>query len=489
MSAAFFLYLAAMVAIGAVGYRATRNLADFILGGRRVGRVVTALSAGASDMSGWLLMGLPGAVFVTGLGAAWMIPGLLLGAALNWALIARRLREDTARCGDALTLPDYFCRKFGDPKHHLRALIAMVILVFFTLYCASGMVAGARLFERVFDLPYGLALWLGAGATVSYVFLGGFLAVSWTDTLQASLMVLALVLVPVVSLSVLHTSPAVSIAGWSGFWTQAQANPLSATTGVGIISLMGWGLGYFGQPHILVRFMAIAKPSGVAAAARLNLGWMVLCLVGAVAVGFLGIPLAALDPELARELANPELVFIALARALFPPWLAGVLMAAILAAVMSTLSCQLLLAATTLTEDLYRRLCRPAASQGELVWMGRTMVLAVAVCALALARDPESRVLGMVAYAWAGFGAAFGPVLLLTLWWPRLTRAGVLAGMGVGALTVVVWKQGAWWGLYELVPAFIAGTLAAVLASLFTPQPEAVQPALLPSADAANQPR
>jgi sodium/proline symporter len=252
---------------------------------------------------------------------------------------------------------------------------------------------------------------------------------------------------------------------------------------------MGWGLGYFGQPHILVRFMAIAKPGGVAAAARLNLGWMALCLGGAATVGFLGIPLATLDPGLARELANPELVFIALARTLFPPWLAGVLLAGVLAAVMSTLSCQLLLAATTLTEDLYRRLFRPTAPQRELVWMGRMMVLAVAVCALALARDPEARVLGMVSYAWAGFGAAFGPVLLLALWWPRLTRAGVLAGMGVGALTVVVWKEGAWWGLYELVPAFFAGTVAAVLASLFTSRPETSPLVLSPSADAAVPPQ
>jgi sodium/proline symporter len=489
MSAAFFLYLLAMVAIGAAGYRATRNLADFILGGRRLGRVVTALSAGASDMSGWLLMGLPGAVFASGLGAAWMIPGLLLGAALNWVLVARRLREDTARCGDALTLPDYFCHKFGDPNYRLRALMTLVILVFFTLYCASGMVAGARLFERVFELPYTPALWLGAAATVSYVFLGGFLAVSWTDTLQAILMVLALVLVPAVAIWVLHASPAVSNAGWSSLWPEAQANPLAGASLAGVISLMGWGLGYFGQPHILVRFMAIAKPGGVAAAARLNLGWMALCLGGAATVGFLGIPLATLDPGLARELANPELVFIALARTLFPPWLAGVLLAGVLAAVMSTLSCQLLLAATTLTEDLYRRLFRPTAPQRELVWMGRMMVLAVAVCALALARDPEARVLGMVSYAWAGFGAAFGPVLLLALWWPRLTRAGVLAGMGVGALTVVVWKEGAWWGLYELVPAFFAGTVAAVLASLFTSRPETSPLVLSPSADAAVPPQ
>ena len=486
MSAAFIFYLLVMLAVGVAGYRATRNLADFILGGRRLGRLVTALSAGASDMSGWLLMGLPGAVFTSGLGAGWMVPGLLLGAALNWLLVARRLREDTAHSGNALTLPDYLCHKFGDPDHRLRILMAAVILIFFTLYCASGMVAGARLFEQVFDLPYTLALWLGATATVSYVFLGGFLAVSWTDTLQAGLMALALALVPAVAIWVLHASPAVDQAGWHSLWSEAQANPLTGASLVGVISFTGWGLGYFGQPHILVRFMAIAEPGGVASAARLNLGWMVLCLVGAVAVGFLGIPLAGLEPRVAAEVTNPELVFIALARTLFPPWLSGVLLAGILAAVMSTLSCQLLLAATTLTEDLYRRLYRPTAPQRELVWMGRMMVLVVALCALVLARDPASRVLGMVAYAWAGFGAAFGPVLLLTLWWPRLSRAGVFAGMAVGALTVVVWKHYAWWGLYELVPAFLTATIAAVLASVLRPRPGLTQPALSPSVDAAG---
>lgn len=467
MTPAFVCYLAIMLLLGVVGYRATHTLADFVLGGRRLGRVVTALSAGASDMSGWLLMGLPGAVFASGLGAAWMVPGLLLGAAFNWRWVARRLREDTARQGDALTLPDYFCHKFGDPNHHLRILMSLVILVFFTLYCASGMVAGARLFERVFDLDYSQALGLGALATVSYVFLGGFLAVSWTDTLQAALMVVALVLVPVSAALVLQGAPHVPEVETSALALFAPASSGQPLGVIAIVSLLGWGLGYFGQPHILVRFMAIANPAGVRAAGLINLAWMALCLMGAVAVGGIAIPLAAGDGALAARLANPELVFMVLAETLFQPAIAGILLAAILAAVMSTLSCQLLLTATTLTEDLYRRLCRRTAGERELVAVGRCMVLLVAACALLLARNPEARVLGMVSYAWAGFGAAFGPVMLLALWWPRLDRAGVFAGMATGAATVVVWKNFGWWDLYELVPAFPLAGFAAIVTSVW----------------------
>ena len=476
MLVTFVVYIAAMVLIGLIAYLRTKNLSDYILGGRSLGSFVTALSAGASDMSGWLLMGLPGAIFVAGISESWIAIGLVVGAYLNWLFVAGRLRVQTEHNGNALTLPDYFTNRFEDNSRILRIFSALVILVFFTIYCASGVVAGARLFESTFGMSYETALWAGAAATIAYTFIGGFLAVSWTDTVQATLMIFALILTPVmVVLAVGGVEPSMALI--------AQADPANldffkGTTAVGIISLLAWGLGYFGQPHILARFMAAESAKSIRNARRIGMTWMVLCLLGAMAVGFFGIAYFAQHPEQAAPVsANNERVFIELSGLLFNPWIAGILLSAILAAIMSTLSCQLLVCSSAITEDFYKGFFRKNASQRELVWVGRAGVLAVSVLAIALASNPDSKVLGLVSYAWAGFGAAFGPVVLFSLGWKRMTRDGALAGMLTGAVTVLVWKQFAWFGLYEMVPGFLLASLAIVVVSRLGAPPSAAMQA------------
>lgn len=464
MLVTFVVYIVGMIVIGLAAYRATNNFGDYILGGRRLGSFVTALSAGASDMSGWLLMGLPGAVFLSGISESWIAIGLTIGAYLNWRIVAGRLRVHTEVNHNALTLPDYFTTRFEDKSRVLRIFSAVVILIFFTIYCASGVVAGARLFESTFGMDYHTALWVGATATIAYTFIGGFLAVSWTDTVQASLMIFALILTPVMVI--------IAVGGFGSSMDVIEAKSVEyldmfkGLNWVAIISLMGWGLGYFGQPHILARFMAADSHHVIHKARRISMTWMIFCLAGAVAVGFFGIAFFANNPSLAGNVSeNGERVFIELSMLLFNPWIAGVLLSAILAAVMSTLSCQLLVCSSALTEDFYKAFLRKNASQRELVWVGRLMVLLVAVIAIVLASNPDNRVLGLVAYAWAGFGAAFGPVILFSVLWRGMTRNGALAGMLVGAATVLVWKQFGWFNLYEIIPGFLFGAIAIVVFS------------------------
>ena len=438
MLVTFCVYIFGMILIGFIAWRSTKNFDDYILGGRSLGPFVTALSAGASDMSGWLLMGLPGAVFLSGISESWIAIGLTLGAWINWKLVAGRLRVHTEYNNNALTLPDYFTGRFEDKSRILRIISALVILLFFTIYCASGIVAGARLFESTFGMSYETALWAGAAATILYTFIGGFLAVSWTDTVQASLMIFALILTPVIVI--------ISVGGFGDSLEVIKqksienVDMLKGLNFVAIISLMGWGLGYFGQPHILARFMAADSHHSIVHARRISMTWMILCLAGAVAVGFFGIAYFNDHPALAGAVnQNAERVFIELAQILFNPWIAGILLSAILAAVMSTLSCQLL------------------------------------VC---------SSVLGLVSYAWAGFGAAFGPVVLFSVMWSRMTRNGALAGMIIGALTVIVWKQFGWLGLYEIIPGFIFGSIGIVVFSLLGKAPSAAMQKRFAEADA-----
>lgn len=463
--ATFSIYLLLMLGIGYMGYRSTSNLSDYILGGRRLGSFVTALSAGASDMSGWLLMGLPGAVFLSGLSEAWIAVGLIVGAWLNWTFVAGRLRAYTEKCSNALTLPDYLSQRFEDRSNVIRMLTSLVILIFFTVYCASGVVAGARLFENMFGLSYTAALYIGALATISYVLIGGFLAVSWTDTVQASLMITALVAAP---LMVIYSNGGVTASvAHIEHLNPTYLNMTYHLNAIAIISLLAWGLGYFGQPHILVRFMAASSIKAIPAARRIGMTWMILCLAGAVAIGFFGISFYAHHPELAQAvMANPETVFMELTKDLFNPWIAGIFLAAILAAVMSTLSCQLLVCSSALTEDIYKTFLRKQASQKELVWFGRGMVLLISIIAIMLASNPQNKVLSMVSYAWAGFGAAFGPVILISLVWSKMTRNGAIAGIIVGAVTVLVWKQYEWLHLYEIVPGFVFASVAIIVASL-----------------------
>ena len=467
----FLFYIVAMTAIGLIAYRATTNFSDYILGGRRLGSFVTALSAGASDMSGWLLMGLPGAIYLSGLSEMWIAIGLIIGAWLNWLLVAGRLRVHTEVQHNALTLPDYFSNRFNDQKKILRVVSAVIILVFFAIYCASGMVAGARLFESMFGLSYSTALWISAVATIGYVFIGGFLAVSWTDTIQASLMIFALLLTPIVTLMAFADMSQVTLALEAA--RPHATDVMGHLEWVAILSLLAWGLGYFGQPHILVRFMAADSVKSIPTARRIGMTWMILCLGGAVAAGFFGIAYFQQHPELAGVVnANPETVFMELTKILFNPWVAGIVLAAILAAVMSTLSCQLLVCSSTLTEDFYKSFLRKNASQKELVWVGRLMVLMIALLAIWMAGNPESKVLGLVAYAWAGFGAAFGPLIILSLFWRRMTLNGALAGMIVGAVMVILWKN-VWGatGVYEIIPGFILSFASIIIVSLMDKVP------------------
>ncbi len=472
----FSVYLIAMLLIGYVAWRRTKNFDDYILGGRSLGAFVIALSAGASDMSGWLLMGLPGALYLGGVSEAWIAIGLVAGAWLNWKFVAGPLRVYTERADNALTLPDYFTNRFHDHSRLLRVLSAVVILVFFAVYCASGMVAGARLFESVFDVPYAQAIWYGAAVTILYTMVGGFLAVSWTDSAQGTLMFFALLLTPV--------TVVMANGGFDAsiqLIEQVDRSKLDWFRGgslgwVGVVSLVAWGLGYFGQPHILARFMAADSIATIPNARRIGMGWMILCLAGSLTVGLAGITYFAANPDVAGPVrANSERVFITLVEHLFNPWVAGILLSAILAAVMSTLSSQLLVCSSVLSEDFYRGFVRKQASQRELVWVGRFSVAGVALVAMWLARYPDSRVLGLVSYAWAGFGAAFGPVVLLSLFWQRMTRNGAVAGVVAGAVTVIAWKQIAigqfGMELYEIVPGFVAATIAIIVVSRLDREP------------------
>lgn len=460
----FSLYLAGMLGIGAWAWWRTRSFDDYILGGRSLSPLVTALSTGASDMSGWLLMGLPGALYASGLAEAWIVIGLVIGAWMNWRYVAGPLRLYTERAENALTLPDYFTHRFDDRQRLLRVFSALVILVFFAIYSASGIVAGARLFESTFGIPYTQALWAGAAVTIAYTLIGGFLAVSWTDAVQATLMILALIVVPVMVIA--GSGGPVDAFGAIAAVHPERASWFTGTSFVGIVSLMAWGLGYVGQPHILARFMAAESLAAIRPARRIGMSWMVLCLAGAVATGFYANAWYGAHPELAAAVdENPERVFILLAQQLFNPWIAGVLLSAVLAAIMSTLSCQLLVCSSALTEDFYKAFLRKQASQRELIWVGRTALLAIALLAIALAANPDNRVLDLVSYAWAGFGAAFGPVVVISLYWRGMTRDGALAGMLTGAATVLVWKQYGWFGLYEMVPGVAVATLAIWLVS------------------------
>lgn len=461
--AALTLYLLVTVFIGVVAYRATRSLEDYILGGRRLGSYVTALSAGASDMSGWLLLGLPGAVFAFGLNQMWIGIGLLAGAYLNWLIVAPRLRRETERM-NALTLPDFFEARFDDSTHFLRILSAALILFFFTIYVAAGLAAGAALFEVAFGWSYRSALFFGFGVIVLYTVAGGFLAVSWTDALQGTLMLAALIAVPVAAILFLGgPGPSLELAA---IVQPGSLSPLEDLSVLGLLSLLAWGLGYFGQPHILARFMALRDPDAMPRARRIAMSWMSLSLIGALLVGVTGIAYFG-----AEGLSDPEQVFLRLAAALFHPVVAGALFAAVLAAVMSTVDSQLLVSSSALTEDFYRRMIRPRASPNELVWTGRVAVLLVALIALLVALDEESTILGLVAYAWAGFGAAFGPVVLLGLLWPRLTWLGAVSAMLTGAVTVVVWANlsGGLFDVYELLPGFLAAFSMAYGVSLIVP--------------------
>lgn len=460
LGTAFIGYFLVIAAIGAYALARTKDVADYALGGRKLSAPVAALSAGASDMSGWLLLGLPGAVFAGGLWEAWIIIGLAVGAWANWRLVAPRLRIDTHALRDALTLPQFLARRTVGGRS-VRITASMVILVFFTLYTSAGFVAGAKLFEQTLGLDYQLALLIGVIVIMAYTALGGFFAVSWSDFFQALLMLLALVVVPAMAWT------DVDVAARERLGHEATEfialSRIDEVGWLGLIGLIAWGLGYFGQPHILARFMAISSASKVPQARRIAMSWMVISGAGAILVGLVGFArFGSLD--------DPETVFIALSQAVLNPYVAGIVIAAILAAVMSTVDSQLLVASTAIVQDVLD-------VQNHPLRVSRIMVIVIAVVACLLALDPQSTVLGIVAYAWAGLGASFGPAVLFCLFWRQTNPIGVVLGMVVGALTVIVWRNlsGGLFDLYEIVPAFCASSLVIYVAGLFAPSDVARQ--------------
>ncbi|CDU12089.1 sodium/proline symporter PutP [Vibrio coralliirubri] len=468
----FIAYLIMMLAIGVIAYKRTSNSTDYFLGGRSLGPWPAALSAGASDMSGWLLLGLPGYAYAAGFEAFWLAGGLLVGTWANWLISAKRLRTYSITT-ESLTLPEFLSRRFNDNSKLIQTISAFFILLFFLFYTSSGLVAGGKLFETVFGLDYTTAVIIGTVCVVSYTLFGGFLAVSWTDLVQGLLMSAALLIVPIAAmnggLGQLSTDLHNINPELLTLWNDAKGEPLSA---IAIISLAAWGLGYFGQPHILARFKATRSNKDLTTARRIAVVWTALSMIGAMLVGLVG--LIYVTNSGAPKLDDGEKIFMLLVNAMFHPVIAGILLAAILAAIMSTADSQLLVSSSAMAEDLYKQVLKKDATSEEIVRVGRFAVILISLIALVLAMTPDSSVLGLVSYAWAGFGAAFGPAIVLSLYWSRMNRNGALAGIVVGGVTIVLWKQftGGWFDVYEIVPGIILSTISIVIVSLITGEPE-----------------
>ena len=472
---AVVIYFAAMIAIGVYAFRKTQSGDEYMLGGRGLHPFTAALSAGASDMSGWLMMGLPGALYVSGLVEAWIAIGLTTGATLNWLFVAPRLRRFTEAANDSITIPSYFENRLGDTTRLLRIAAGLVILVFFTFYVSSGMVAGGVFFQSVFGGQYLTGMLIVAVITVGYTTFGGFLGATYTDTVQGLIMLAALIVVPVVAIMVVG-GPGEMIAAVNDV-NPTFSSLVKGATVIGVISSLAWGLGYFGQPHIIVRFMALRSAKDARYGTVVGIGWMVLSVIGVVITAMAGIAYFHQNPD--QSLSDPEAVLLDLAQILMHPLVAGFVLAAVLAAIMSTVSSQLVVTSSALVEDL-AGVFNPNMSKRGKLWFGRGGVLIVAVVAALLAIQRNDTIMGLVSFAWAGFGAAFGPVVILSLFWRRLTNFGALAGMVGGAATAFVWGRfeevSTMFGLlsgslYEIVPGFIVNLVLAVVVSLATPKP------------------
>ena len=473
--AAFVLYLGFMVVIG-LRYMSKNNSAlDFFLGGRKTGPWMTALSAEASDMSGWLLMGLPGLAYLGGMKEAfWTAAGLVVGTYLNWLIVAKPLRKCTIAFGDSITIPEFLTNRFKDKSHVLAAISVVFIALFFTIYTASGFVACAKLFNSVFELPYYAGLTIGLVVILSYTILGGYLAVCTTDFIQGTLMFIALIITTSVMIAVLG-GPAQAFEKVNNFAARAMAGDFGdimkekfianqSYSAVSAISAAAWGLGYFGMPHILVRFMGIRSNTEIKLSRRIATVWVITAFVGAVVVGSTGT--AYLSGVLAPEMA--ETVFSASMQQMYPSFVAGLFLCAILAAAMSTADSQLLVASSAFSRDVYKGLLKKDAKEKEVLNVSRITVFIIAAVAFVIALNPKSSIFSLVSYAWAGFGAAFGPVILLALFWRGMTRNGALAGLIAGGVTVIAWHnlKGGIFNIYEILPGFFACLIFAVAFSL-----------------------
>ena len=488
---AFVLYFVAMIAIGVYFFFKSKSATekDYFLGGRAMGPWVTAMSAQASDMSAWLLMGLPGSILAFGFGQAWIGIGLAIGTAANWILVAKRLRKFSKASGDAITLPQYLSNRFASKSHTVSIICAIVFLVCFTIYVASAFVAGADVFTTLVpSLDPMVAMLIFAAIVIVYTFLGGFNAVCWTDFFQGLLMIAALLIVPIVVGFTRELEPAAlttTYYGPNGEEFKFVASFMNASW-QDILSGLGWGLGYFGMPHIIVRFMAIEKPSMVKKSATVAIIWVVLSLGAAIMIAYLGrmfvysngIDLSAV---LLAE-GKQSLIFVELAKDVFPAFIAGLLLAAIIAASMSTADSQLLVAASSFASDLYKPIIRKNASNKEMMWVSRVIVILIAVIAFFIASskgEAAQAIMDLVSNAWGIFGAAFGPVVLLSLFWKRFTYKGAVAGILVGALCDMLWlwlpvagsTLTALTGVYEIIPGFVLGGVAAIVVTLLDKAP------------------
>ena len=481
----FCLYLLVMLGIGIYFYFKTKNLEDYILGGRNLGKWVTSISAQASDMSGWLLMGLPGLAYLSGVSSAgWTAIGLAAGTYLNWKIVAKKLRIYTEKFDNSITLSSYFEHRFNDDKKILSIISSVFILIFFTFYVASSFVSGGKLINNVFGIDYQTAVLIGAAVIIAYTFLGGFLAVCWTDLIQGILMFIAIVVLPAIiifthkdgihfDLAILsNEKEVIAQTGFTSLFSKEGLAGSGASTFVAInavISAVAWGIGYFGQPHILTRFMAIQDPEEISRSRKIAMVWVVISLVGAIVIGMLG---RCLTND--ALLQDPEHVFMQMVLSYTPTFMCGILLSAILAAVMSTADSQLLVTSSAISEDFYHGMIRKNASQKELVWVSRGTIIVVAVIAYFLAMDPNNKsVLALVAFAWAGFGATFSPVVVMSLFYKKMTKLAAISGMITGGVTALVWEKldkatnYVLFDLYEIVPGFVLAIIVIVLVTMF----------------------
>lgn len=460
----FVIYLAFMLGIGVYFFIKSRNGGekDYFLGGRQMGPWVSALSAGASDMSAWVLMGLPASIYAAGIGQAWVAIGLAIGYAISWTVEAPRLRRFTIVSNDAITLPQYLTNRFLSKSKALQIICAVIFLVAYTIYAASSMKACGTLFHTVIGIDPAVAMYIAAAIIVSYTFLGGFAAVCWTDFFQGMLMLAALLIAPIFALFIINGagSAATAVELPDGYW-----NLFSNWKDV--VSGLGWGLGYFGMPHIIVRFMSVRSDADLKKSAKIGITWNVLIVLFSVAAGCIG-------HLLLGEIADSSTVFIQMVRMLFPALISGVLLSAILAASMSTADSQLLASASAFASDVYKPVFRKGkASDKEMLWAGRFVVLAISVIAVIIASNPNSgTIMGLVENAWGLFGAAFGPAIMLSLFWKRFNFEGAIAGIVVGAVVDALWLIClSSTGIYEIIPGTAAGLLAAVIVSKCTKAP------------------
>ena len=448
---AFIAYLVALFLVALYANYRTKSMTDFAIGGRSISSPVAALSAGASDMSGWLLLGLPGAIYLSGLVELWIVIGLVVGALLNWSFVAKRLRVASVVWGDATSIPHVLRLRVAANGPLLEIVAAVAIVIFFTIYISAGFIAGAKLFESVFNLDYAWALLLGAFIVLCYTALGGFLAVSWTDTFQALLMMLVLVIVPILAFSV--GSPNVNVnATTPPVWDAGAYGVLS------VIGLLAWGLGYFGQPHILKRFMALRSPDDARAARTIGMSWMVISCIGAVAVAYAGL-------HLLPRIEDEETILIKLSEILLNPWIAGVVIAAIMAAAMSTVDSQLMVITTSIVNSRWL-------GDKKALLVNRIGVIAIGTIAVLLALDPNSKIFGTVSLAWAGIGASIGPCVLFSLFYRKTTGPALIAGILLAIVVVPIWKEilsGGIFDVYALLPAFVLSSVVIWFVSYLWP--------------------